>query len=926
MERKVHLFVRQLPGVGYAMSLLSDPAMSSFAPDIESARAQLGAAIARRFTYDRSFADSWVGLTDVRIRRVEVVLRVLQGDRLLPVPMRFTAVVHKSLQISSVKGAAEVSGVRVLIPRLGEAHSLQRVEDVEGFVEEIVRHRLFLARAEQVLALSYEGDETVESITISYREKYPSDERPSAREETAKDVPEILRGTCRDLVSDAKNAVIERAFSRDTVVDTVQRLLSARRRSSVLLVGPKGIGKTAIAYELAHRALEADRADRLEFWQTSGARIIAGMRYLGEWQERVKSMLDALRSRPAVLHIEDINELFAATGGDDKSSEISQYFAAAMETDALVLLCEATAEDVARAEKTHPAFMRALRTVVVPTLELSQARAALEWVAARIAKQRNTRFTNDALQRVLELCERFGDGTALPGSGVALLHSVASSVDGRSQQKHERISLTSQSVVAAFSKRTGYPSALIDHTVALDPASVFAALQARVVGQPEALSLLRDLVVSLKTGMVDPARPLGSFLFLGPTGVGKTESALALAAYLFGDDRRVMRFDMSEFAAPGSANRLISDAPGVQGSLTRRVREQPFGVVLLDEIEKADNGVHDLLLQILGEGRLTDSLGHTVSFRNSVVILTSNLGADTVNRSLGFADGASGDVASHYVSAATKFFRPELLNRMDHIVPFQPLSAETIERITRSSLEKALAREGLARRSVRVRYDDGIVQRLASLGFDRKLGARPLKRVIEQWVIGPISRLLAARGSAQLGEIELVVRGDGIAIAPTSTPEVTMMSDDAISEELRRRAGLSSLRSIELLFDSVDHSGHARASWLAEQYARWSEQHFGHSTLAVGEQGVVSLTVEGPIAGLLSREAGTHEFEAGKSIAKVRVRSTEGSSVAVRLYTAIPEEAVWDVSTEFECIGMWQRSLETALLNRLVLARCAVAP
>lgn len=941
MERKVHIFVRHLPGVGVSASLLGDPQMSSFAEDAESARSQLGAVVARRLSFDREFAESTATLTDVRIRRVDVVLRVLQGDRLLPVPMRFTAVLHKNSENSAEK-QAETQTVRVLIPRLGESHSLQRVEDVDAFVEEIVRHRLFLARAEQVLALAYDGDESVDSITVSYREKYPEQSRVPQRPRAVREASEVLRGSCRDLLLDAQNAVIDRAFSRDDVLTTVQELLVARRRSSVLLVGPKGIGKTAIAYELAHRAYEADESHPLhgfEFWQTSGARIVAGMRYLGDWENRVKAMLDELRTRSAILHIDDISELLAATGGTENSPEIAQYFTAAMESGSLVLLCEATAEDVARAEKKHPAFVRAMRTVVVPPLELTRARSALELVAGRLAKQRSARFTDDALQRVLELCERFGDGTALPGAGVALLHSVASSVpavlheEGVSKSRNAVTILTAQTVMEAFSKRTGYPQALIDPSVSLSPKAVFSALEARVVGQPDALSLLRDLVVTLKTGMADPSRPLGSFLFLGPTGVGKTESALSLAAYLFGDEQRVTRFDMSEYAAPGSAARLISDAPGGggsgssggQGSLTRRVREQPFGVVLLDEIEKADEGVHDLLLQILGEGRLTDDRGHTVSFRNTVVILTSNLGAETVNRSMGFEHGTNSDVATHYVSAATKFFRPELLNRMDHIVPFQSLSPQTVESIARSALEKALSREGLSRRNIRVRYDDAIVKRLATLGFDRKLGARPLKRMIEQWVIGPISRVLAARGAAKLAEIELVVRGEGIAIAPTTTPEVTVMSDEAVIEELRRRAGLVVEQQVSLVFEAMDHTGRARASWLAEQYSRWCDDHQMDSSVVLGEQGVLCLRAEGALAGLLVHELGVHEFESGNSVVKVLLRSESQQSDATRLYTTIPEEAVWDVSTEFETVGAWQWTLETPLINRLLLARCAVS-
>ena len=226
-------------------------------------------------------------------------------------------------------------------------------------------------------------------------------------------------------------------------------------------------------------------------------------------------------------------------------------------------------------------------------------------------------------------------------------------------------------------------------------------------------------------------------------------------------EKRLVRFDMSEYAAPGSALHLVNGGGGGEGALARRVREQPFGVVLLDEIEKADSGVYDLLLQILGEGRLTDGTGRTVRFHNTVVILTSNLGADSVGRSLGFGDGSTHGAEAHYMAAAAAWFRPELLNRFDQIVPFQPLSRETIERIARKALEAALSREGLVRRGVTVRYGEEVVRRLAELGFDPRYGARPLKRAIEQWVIAPLAQRIAAGSARRPAELRLGVSPTG---------------------------------------------------------------------------------------------------------------------------------------------------------------------
>jgi ATP-dependent Clp protease ATP-binding subunit ClpC len=917
MERRFHVFVRRCAGQGYHVEVIGRAELATFAEDIDEARADLAKVLSRLLSRDPEFDRMVPPLRDVRIRRVDVTLRAVQGERLLPVPLRLTAVLHAPPEEDAREGS-----VVLRVPRLGVRHTLSSETDADAFVEELARQRLFMADASKLLALAYEGEEVVEPLTVSYRPAFAEAEAGGSARSKDRDSAPVE--ACKDVCTEARAQSLDQAFARDDSLATLTSVLTARRRSSVVLVGPSGVGKSAIVHELAYRMVEAPESSPLramELWATAGSRMVAGMRYLGEWQARVQRMLDALRTRRAVLHIEDLSELFASAQSD-RRMDIPAYLLPSIEAGELVVLCEATVEDLARAERSHPAFVRALRAITVAPLEGRAARAALESVAARTARGKRVRFTDEALVRAEDLCERFGDGTALPGASVSLLRATVAAAGATPHEGSTARSLSAEDVTRSFCERTGYPRSLVDPSIRLDPDEVLARLRARVMGQEGALALLRDLVVTLKTGMGDPSRPLGSFLFLGPTGVGKTESALSLAHYLFGDEQRVARFDMSEFAAPGSAPRLISDAAGAHGSLTRRVREQPFGVVLLDEIEKADTGVHDLLLQILGEGRLTDSAGHTVSFRNTVVVLTSNLGADTAARSLGFSAGSRVDLSAHYVSAAAQFFRPELLNRIDHVVPFAALSDETVLAITRRALDSALSREGLHRRRVKVRYDDTVVSALARLGFDPRYGARPLKRAIEQWVIGPIARVLSARGPAAPPEVELVVRKTGVAVAPTSTPEVSAMSASDVRAELDRRAIRQGVSSLTLVIEPVDAGAGSRARWLIERYASWCEERGAD----VSVESAGRLTIRGAIAGAMVFERGVHEFEAGAGIARVRVREERDGpdeSVGVRLYTVIPEPAVWDVNTELEWVGAWDRAVEGEALDRFVLARMA---
>lgn len=750
MEKRFHLFVRRHPGGAVTASVIGYPHLASFAPDITAARADLEAVLVKLLERDLDglslATTSWPRL---ELRRVDITLRARQHRRLLPVPMRFTVLLRPEARGDKAPKRDEpIRGpVTLMIPRLGIVRELDDVTDLDAYVEELIRHALFMVPFTRLREVAYEGTESVEPLLVRYKplerkeiSTNTEEDRPDRRRPDP--LPPGLAEAARRLNDAAAAGMIDRAFQRDADVARLVELLTLARRASVLLVGESGVGKSALVHELAHRAAAAEQPAPLagmEIYSTSGARIVAGMRYLGEWQARLQRMVASLRTRKAVLHIESLPEFlaaFAGTGGLDGA----QYLLPAVESGELTLIVEATPDDVARAERTHAPFVQSLRAVVVRPLDRAGAWLALTAAAQRVARSREVKLDPAALRTAAELTERFGG--ALPGAAVALVRAAASETAAEGPR-----TVGAKEVVAAFGRRTGYPPELVDPTVPMDPDAVLARLRARVVGQDDALRLLRDLIVTLKTSMGDPRKPLGSFLLLGPTGVGKTESALCLAEYLFGDAKRLTRFDMSEYADPGGAARLVG-LYGAEGALARKVREQPFGVLLFDEVEKADGGVHDLLLQVLGEGRITDATGRTVDLRNAIVVMTSNLGADTAGRATGFNDPrAAATHEAHYRAAAAAFFRPELMNRIDHVVPYRPLDLDTIRAIARRALDEALAREGVARRGVTVRYDDAVIDALAALGVDPRYGARPLKRTIERVVVAPLAGLLAASGS-----------------------------------------------------------------------------------------------------------------------------------------------------------------------------------
>jgi ATP-dependent Clp protease ATP-binding subunit ClpC len=313
--------------------------------------------------------------------------------------------------------------------------------------------------------------------------------------------------------------------------------------------------------------------------------------------------------------------------------------------------------------------------------------------------------------------------------------------------------VTPEDAIAMFVQQTGLPDLFLRDELALEREEVLAWFRSQIIDQEDAVQAAAHLVTTFKAGLNDPARPIGVLLFCGPTGVGKTALARAIARYFFGHGEeadRLVRLDMSEYAGFDAVERLLGAADGTPSALIRRLRQQPFSVILLDEIEKAGPEVFDVLLGVLDEGRLADRFGRATTFRSSIILLTSNLGADK-QRSVGF-NPKSGP---HYETEARLFFRPEFFNRLDGIVTFQPLQPDTIRTITRKELTELARRDGLQRLGLKLAPSERLAEFLAREGFDIRYGARPLQRAIERLVLAPLARWLLERPNLRHCEIQM---------------------------------------------------------------------------------------------------------------------------------------------------------------------------
>ncbi len=639
-----------------------------------------------------------------------------------------------------------------------------------------------------------------------------------------------------DLNESAKQGKIDPVIGRDTEIQRVIQILSRRTKNNPVLIGEPGVGKTAIAEGLAQRIVSGDVPDVLRdkrIISISLSAMLAGAKYRGEFEERLKKVMDEVQAHDdMIVFIDEIHTLIGA-GATEGAMDAANILKPALARGNFQVIGATTLDEYKKHIEKDAALERRFQPVQVGEPSEEDALAILKGLRDRYEAFHKVQITDEALAAAVHLSSRYIADRFLPDKAIDVMDEAASKVrmavftatpdvkaledelvqvqkekeaavtaqdferaatlrdkekelesdiaakqESSHKESEAKLVVTESEIAAVVSEWSGIPVSRVAEEESERLLRLEEELHQRVIGQDEAVVAVSKAVRRARAGLKDPKRPIGSFLFLGPTGVGKTELARSLASNLFGDENAMIRIDMSEYMEKHAVSRLVGAPPGYVGydeggQLTEAVRRRPYSVVLFDEVEKAHPDFFNMLLQVLDDGRLTDNQGRTVDFRNTVIIMTSNLGAKYLKEdaaAMGFL-AAKGEEESGKDKASMKkdvlqavksHFRPEFLNRIDEMIIFHALETEQLQSIVRILLQSVTTR--LHEQGMELEVSDEAMEKIVAEGTDFAMGARPLKRAIQRLVEDPISDAILEGKAVEGKTLHVVVENEDIAI------------------------------------------------------------------------------------------------------------------------------------------------------------------
>ncbi len=570
-------------------------------------------------------------------------------------------------------------------------------------------------------------------------------------------------------------------FGMEKEFDRLIRAMKGKFGKNILLVGKSGVGKTTLIWELARQRKNFNIS--AEIWESTASTMIKELTTDVGWQENLAYLCKDLNKRGDVLFIRNLMELFEVGQYEGNSVSMAQYLRPYLVKGEISIISECTEEELAQIDLKSPNYSSLFNVIRIEEPRKKLEKIILDKVND-IAHSKNMEIDVEAVKETLRLNKRYTPYSGFPGKPIRFLESIIlGNKKKRSKEESEDIFIGGKEVIRYFCEETGMPQFMVDPELPMNPKKIRVGFKGDLFGQDHCIDAVVDVLASVKTALTREGKPIASFLFVGPTGVGKTEMAKILADFMFGGRNKIIRFDMSEFSDPYSVSRLTGMGYHSDGLLTAAVRREPFAVVLFDEIEKADSSFYDLLLQVLGEGRLTDSQGKLVNFCSTIIIMTSNIGAASLqgNRIGWSSEIDTEDINNHFVSAVEKHFRPEMFNRIDRILPFSPLGRDTMRFVVEREMDLFRKREGIKFRKMTLDIKEEVLDHISEKGYDPQYGARYLQRSMREELVTPLAKRLNGEALDQL-EVTIGLESDEINIEL----KADAMKLELMLEELQR--------------------------------------------------------------------------------------------------------------------------------------------
>lgn len=748
-----------------------------------------------------------LGVTFRKVR-LEIEKMVGIGDTIMllgeiPFTPRAKKVLEFSVEESQLLGTQHIGTEHIL---------LGLIREEEGMACKILENLGLNLTHVRDSILNYIGDaepgDLTEDLSADNPEETTRETNRSAQTKKKSKTPTLDEYT-RDLTALAKNNALDPVIGRDEEIERLVQILARRTKNNPVLLGEPGVGKTAIVEGLAQKIARGEISDVLNGKRLLAldlASVVAGTKYRGEFEQRLKNIIDEIAAaKDAIIFIDELHTIIGA-GAAEGSIDASNMLKPALARGEVQCIGATTFDEYRKYIETDTALERRFQPITVDPPDVEQTITILKGIRAKYEQHHKVKYADDALRAAAAIADRYITDRAMPDKAIDLFDEAGArarlknavlppeikekqkeynqAVEEKDQalankefekaaaakdtedrlknyidhlkkkwqeeREQKQPEVTKEDIALVASKWTGIPVTRLTQSETDKILHMEEHLHERIIGQEEAVRAVSQAIRRNRTGLGNPNRPIGGFLFLGPTGVGKTELAKSLASFLFGDEDAMIRLDMSEYMEKFAVSRLIGAPPGYVGyeeggQLTEAVRRRPYSVVVLDELEKAHPDIYNILLQVLDEGYLSDTLGHKVSFKNCVVIMTSNVGAREITNkgsNLGFAAKTTEeqqyqDMRQGVMDEVKKTFNPEFINRIDEIVVFHALTKENIAQILDLALEEV--DDKLANKELELELTDSAKNYLIERGFDAKYGARPLLRTLQRELEDPLA-------------------------------------------------------------------------------------------------------------------------------------------------------------------------------------------